>query len=50
MFFWSKECKKAIEILEENKIPNFDSPEIAVEVVQKMLKAKKVLKSFEEKY
>ncbi|MBU0636823.1 MAG: acetate--CoA ligase family protein [Patescibacteria group bacterium] len=35
-FFGQKRVKEAIEILEKNEIPNFDSPEKTVEVIQKM--------------
>ncbi|PKL72538.1 acyl-CoA synthetase [Candidatus Kuenenbacteria bacterium HGW-Kuenenbacteria-1] len=43
-FFGQKSVKKAIEILEKNKIPNFDSPEKAVEVIQKMQKNNQIFK------
>ncbi|MBI4652792.1 acetate--CoA ligase family protein [Candidatus Kuenenbacteria bacterium] len=33
-FFGQKNVEKAIKILEKNKIPNFDSPEKAVEVIK----------------
>ncbi|MBU0647260.1 MAG: acetate--CoA ligase family protein [Patescibacteria group bacterium] len=36
-FFGQKSVEKAIKILEKNNIPNFDTPEKAVEVIQKML-------------
>jgi len=42
-FFGQKNVKKAIEILEKNKIPNFDSPEKAIEVIQKMYENKKII-------
>ncbi|MFH1838664.1 MAG: acetate--CoA ligase family protein [Candidatus Kuenenbacteria bacterium] len=35
-FFGQGKVEKAIKILEQNKIPNFDSPEKTVEVIQKM--------------
>jgi acetyltransferase len=43
-FFGQKNVKKAIEILEKNKIPNFDSPEKAVEIIQKIQENIKTLK------
>ncbi|MEK7167105.1 MAG: acetate--CoA ligase family protein [Patescibacteria group bacterium] len=35
-FFGQEKIEKAIKILEKNKIPNFDSPEKVIEVIQKM--------------
>ncbi|MDO9399077.1 MAG: acetate--CoA ligase family protein [bacterium] len=43
-FFGQKNVEKAIKILEKNKIPNFDSPEKAVEVIQKMQENNKTIK------
>ncbi|MEK9130193.1 MAG: acetate--CoA ligase family protein [Patescibacteria group bacterium] len=41
-FFGQKNVECAIKILEKNKIPNFDSPEKAVEVIRKMQENKKI--------
>lgn len=43
-FFGQEKVKRAIEILEKNKIPNFDSPERTIEIAQKIFKKKQVEK------